>query len=51
MSVRAVIELSGHIIDSMVLPRVMDSVMDMGRPSTSRSSESAPDSTSPPLRG
>jgi hypothetical protein len=30
MSVRAVIELSGHIIDSMVLPRVMDSVMDMG---------------------
>jgi lysine-ketoglutarate reductase/saccharopine dehydrogenase-like protein (TIGR00300 family) len=30
MSARAVIELSGHIIDSMVLPRVMDSVMDMG---------------------
>ncbi len=30
MSVSAVIELSGHIIDSMVLPRVMDSVMDMG---------------------
>ncbi|MGA8014383.1 MAG: TIGR00300 family protein, partial [Candidatus Dormiibacterota bacterium] len=25
-----VIELSGHIIDSMVLPRVMDTVMDMG---------------------
>ena len=30
MSARAVIELSGHIIDSMLLPRVMDSVMDMG---------------------
>src|ERR1019366_8386887 len=30
MSAGAVIELSGHIIDSMVLPRVMDSVMDMG---------------------
>jgi lysine-ketoglutarate reductase/saccharopine dehydrogenase-like protein (TIGR00300 family) len=30
VSVSAVIELSGHIIDSMVLPRVMDSVMDMG---------------------
>jgi 2-dehydro-3-deoxygluconokinase len=30
MSARAVIELSGHIIDSMVLPRVMDSIMDMG---------------------
>ena len=30
VSARAVIELSGHIIDSMLLPRVMDSVMDMG---------------------
>jgi lysine-ketoglutarate reductase/saccharopine dehydrogenase-like protein (TIGR00300 family) len=30
VSAKAVIELSGHIIDSMVLPRVMDSVMDMG---------------------
>jgi len=30
VSASAVIELSGHIIDSMVLPRVMDSVMDMG---------------------
>jgi lysine-ketoglutarate reductase/saccharopine dehydrogenase-like protein (TIGR00300 family) len=30
VSASAVIELSGHIIDSMVLPRVFDSIMDMG---------------------
>jgi lysine-ketoglutarate reductase/saccharopine dehydrogenase-like protein (TIGR00300 family) len=30
MSASAVIELSGHIIDSMVLPRVFDTIMDMG---------------------
>ena len=30
MTVRSVIELSGHIIDSMVLPRVFDTIMDMG---------------------
>jgi lysine-ketoglutarate reductase/saccharopine dehydrogenase-like protein (TIGR00300 family) len=30
VSATAVIELSGHIIDSMVLPRVFDSIMDMG---------------------
>lgn len=30
MSATAVIELSGHIIDSMVLPRVFDTIMDMG---------------------
>jgi lysine-ketoglutarate reductase/saccharopine dehydrogenase-like protein (TIGR00300 family) len=30
VSASAVIELSGHIIDSMVLPRVFDTIMDMG---------------------